>query len=151
QTLHDYELMSASALDARGSRVDRDEARPSYRAINTATFPVRRAVYGPRITLFIGCSRYLAGRYREKRGIDATVLPYFIDPDSRALADATSTLHADEGQWREHSRRAIEGTARLHARDGYIDRLEEVYEGAVASRSPGRARPRRASNTFTTQ
>ena len=42
QTLHDFELLSASAIDGSGSWRDRDETRPRYRLLNSATFFVRR-------------------------------------------------------------------------------------------------------------
>lgn len=84
QTLHDYELLAASALDDRGRWVDHDEERPSYRALNTVTLPVRRGVYAPRVTAFIACSRFVAERFRSAIGVDATVLPYFVETQRRA-------------------------------------------------------------------
>lgn len=82
QTLHDYELLSASYLDAKGGWVDHDETRPSYRALNTATFPIRRIYHRGRVDEFISCSNFLAARYRTD-GISSTVLPYFVEPVDR--------------------------------------------------------------------
>jgi len=78
QSLHDYELLSASQLDHRGGWVDRDEARLSYRALNTATFFIRRKVYARRVSAWIACSRFVAAQYRRKE-ILATVLPHFVE------------------------------------------------------------------------
>jgi glycosyltransferase involved in cell wall biosynthesis len=87
QTLHDSELLSASAIDETGGWLDLDESRFRYRAINTATFPVRRAVHARRVSTFIAPSRFLAERYRAKRGLDAVVLPYFVEPYERTPRD----------------------------------------------------------------
>jgi glycosyltransferase involved in cell wall biosynthesis len=84
QTLHDYELLSASALDHTGRSVDRDESRASYRVLNTATFPVRRMIHARRVSAFIACSRFVAGRYRSRRGTESTVMPYFVEAPGRA-------------------------------------------------------------------
>jgi glycosyltransferase involved in cell wall biosynthesis len=89
QTLHDYEFISASWLDHRGGWRDRDESRRSFRALNSATFFVRRAVHVPRVDAWIANSRYVAARNRT-RGIEATVLPCFVEPvtgDPRGFSD----------------------------------------------------------------
>jgi glycosyltransferase involved in cell wall biosynthesis len=83
QTLHDYELISASPIDHRGRWIDRDESKLSYRMLNMATFPLRRRVYAPRVGAFIAVSRYVAARYAT-RGVQSTVLPNFVAPNSRA-------------------------------------------------------------------
>ena len=44
QTLHDFELVSASLLDVRGGRLDRDETDFRFRLLNEATLPVRPAL-----------------------------------------------------------------------------------------------------------
>ncbi len=76
QTLHDYELMSASALDDSGGRIDRLEARPRYRALNTALHPVRARLHVPAIAAFVAPSRHVAQAYR----VDAEVIPPFAPP-----------------------------------------------------------------------
>jgi glycosyltransferase involved in cell wall biosynthesis len=81
QTLHDFELVSAGALDARGGWRDADEPRMSYRALNTATMPLRRHVHVRRVTAFVAVSRFVARVYRQ-HGIEATVLPNFVPSSS---------------------------------------------------------------------
>jgi glycosyltransferase involved in cell wall biosynthesis len=76
QTLHDFELLSAGALDARGGRRDADESKLSYRVANSLTFPVRRLVHARRVTRFVAVSRFLARIYAS-HGIDADVIPNF--------------------------------------------------------------------------
>jgi len=78
QTLHDYEFMAANPLDARGARLDRREARPSYRALNDATFLVRRHVHAPAVDRWIAVSDYVANTYAQ-RGIQSTVIANFAD------------------------------------------------------------------------
>lgn len=77
QTLHDFELMSASSLDERGGWVDHDESRVTYRLLNTCTRPVRRLVHAPRAAAFVSVSRYVASVYRAHR-IASEVLPNFL-------------------------------------------------------------------------
>ena len=45
QTLHDYEFLAASYRDHRGRWIDRDETRLSFRALNTATYVLRRRLH----------------------------------------------------------------------------------------------------------
>jgi glycosyltransferase involved in cell wall biosynthesis len=78
QTLHDYEFLSASYLDHRGGWMDRDESGLSYRALNTATYILRR-LHARKVDAWIANSRYVAARY-ETRGISSTVLPSFVEP-----------------------------------------------------------------------
>lgn len=78
QTAHDYEFLSASALDHSGGRVDRDESRFSYRALNTATHPIRQSLHAPRVNAWICASRFVAHLHAE-RGIRAHILPYFVE------------------------------------------------------------------------
>ncbi len=79
QTLHDYEFISASWLDHRGRWIDRDESRLSARALNEATFLVRRGLHTRAVDAWIANSRYVAARHRT-RGIEATALPCFVEP-----------------------------------------------------------------------
>ena len=78
QSLYDYELLSASAIDHTGGRVDRDEQRRSYRVLNTATFPIRRRLHVPIVAVWTAGSRFLRDRYRAA-GIEAEVLPWFVE------------------------------------------------------------------------
>jgi glycosyltransferase involved in cell wall biosynthesis len=84
QTLHDFELVSAGALDARGRWRDGDEPRASYRLLNTATLPVRRLVHVRRVDAFVAVSRFVAQVHR-RHGIESSVLPNFVP--LRAAAD----------------------------------------------------------------
>jgi glycosyltransferase involved in cell wall biosynthesis len=77
QTLHDFELVSASALDARGGWRDRDESRFAYRLLNTSTRVARRRVHVAKVAAFVSVSRYVARVY-ESHGIESTVLPNFL-------------------------------------------------------------------------
>ena len=77
QTLHDFELVSAGALDARGRWLDEEESRLSYRALNTATLPLRRHVHARRVSAFVAVSRFVARIYR-RHGIESNVLPNFV-------------------------------------------------------------------------
>jgi glycosyltransferase involved in cell wall biosynthesis len=77
QTLHDFEMISASATDARGGGWDVDETRLRFKLLNAATTPVRRRVHVPRVAAFVAVSRFVA-RVHAAHGIDATVLPNFV-------------------------------------------------------------------------
>jgi glycosyltransferase involved in cell wall biosynthesis len=77
QTLHDFELVSAGALDARGGWRDEDDTRASYRLVNSATHPVRRLVHVRRVSAFVAVSRFVADVYRH-HGIEATPFPNFV-------------------------------------------------------------------------
>jgi glycosyltransferase involved in cell wall biosynthesis len=79
QTLHDFELVSASPIDARGGIWDRDETRFRYRLLNSALRPVHRRVHTPRVAAFVAVSRFVA-KVHAKYGVDATVLPNFVPP-----------------------------------------------------------------------
>lgn len=83
QTLHDFELLSASAVDPSGSWRDRDESRLAYRVLNEATFGVRRLIHVPRVHRFIAVSGFLADIYR-RTGIEAEVLENFVESSSAA-------------------------------------------------------------------
>jgi glycosyltransferase involved in cell wall biosynthesis len=89
QTIHDYEFISASWVDHRGRWLDHDEPRRSARALNEATFLVRRGVHPRVVGAWIANSRYVAARHRT-RGIEATPVPLFVEPapnDPRPFAD----------------------------------------------------------------
>jgi glycosyltransferase involved in cell wall biosynthesis len=85
QTAHDYEFISASALDSTGRRLDHDEERFAYRALNTALFGVKRRVHRPRIDGWISISRSAANVYRD-HGIATSVLPNFTEPPAGGWA-----------------------------------------------------------------
>lgn len=78
KTLHDFDLMSASATDSRGGKWDRDETRFSYRLLNAAALPHRRRKLLASVTEFVSISRFLARAY-ERHGIPSTVIPSFVD------------------------------------------------------------------------
>jgi glycosyltransferase involved in cell wall biosynthesis len=110
QTLHDFELISASALDARGGWFDSDENRFSYRALNSATFPIRRRVHVPRVTAFVSVSRFIA-RLAVAHGIESNVLPNFVPSGSDSLPDF-------------EERRGIVFLGRLRPEKGVLDVVE---------------------------
>jgi glycosyltransferase involved in cell wall biosynthesis len=104
QTLHDYEFLSASYLDHRGRWLDRDESRLSFRALNTATYILRRGLHARKVDAWIANSRYVAARH-STRGINSTVLPSFVEPatgdppgfSERAGAVFVGRLHESKG------------------------------------------------------
>ena len=104
QTLHDYEFLSASYLDHRGGWIDRDESKLSFRALNTATYILRRGLHARKVDAWIANSRYVAARY-ETRGIASTVLPSFVEPamgappgfSDRRGAVFVGRLHEEKG------------------------------------------------------
>lgn len=79
QTLHNYELVSASPTDHRGSALDRGSAPPATRALRTALHPLRRMLHVPSVSLWIAVSRYVAAAYA-RHGIHAEVLANFVSP-----------------------------------------------------------------------
>ena len=74
-----FEMISANHLDPGAGRLDRTETRLRYRALNTATFPVRRHVQLPRIRRFIAVSDVAAAAHR-RHGIDPVVIRNFAPP-----------------------------------------------------------------------
>jgi glycosyltransferase involved in cell wall biosynthesis len=80
QTLHDFEMISASPLDARGGTWDSDESRLRYKLLNTVTLPLHRRVHAPRVSAFVAVSRFVA-RVHARHGVDATVLPNFVSTE----------------------------------------------------------------------
>ena len=77
QTLHDFEFVGASPIDARGGWFDTDDTRATYRALNSATLPVRKTVHARRVGAFIAVSRFVARIYAA-HGIEAQVFPNFV-------------------------------------------------------------------------
>jgi glycosyltransferase involved in cell wall biosynthesis len=104
QTLHDYEFLAAGWRDHRGRWIDHDESELSARALNTATYALRRGLHARRVDAWIANSRYVAARY-EARGVASTVLPAFVDPatgDLPGFADRRGViflgqLHPEKG------------------------------------------------------
>jgi len=76
QTLHDFEMVSANHLDPRARALDLTETQLRYRALNTATFPIRRRVQLPRVGRFIAVSEVAAASHRP-HGIDPVVIRNF--------------------------------------------------------------------------
>ncbi len=89
QTLHDFEMISASPIDARGGRWDPDETRARFKLLNSALRPVHRRVHAPRVAAFISVSRFVA-RVHAAHGIDATVLPNFVPYDQEEFSEPLS-------------------------------------------------------------
>lgn len=74
QTAHDYEFVSASAIDDTGRRTDRDEESLRFRALNSSLFVVKRGVHRRAVTRWVAVSEFVARRLRSS-GIDARVVP----------------------------------------------------------------------------
>jgi glycosyltransferase involved in cell wall biosynthesis len=89
QTLHDFEMISASPIDARGGLWDRDETRARFRLLNAALRPVHRRVHAPRVNAFVAVSRFVA-RVHAAHGIDASVFPNFVLARESGAADIPS-------------------------------------------------------------
>ena len=84
QTLHDYEFVSASAVDITGSRTDRNETRAEYRALNTVLFQLKRQYHVPAVGTWVAVSRAVAATYAA-HGIQAVSLPNFTRPTHEAV------------------------------------------------------------------
>ena len=84
QTLHDYELVSASWADVRGGKIDRDETRADYRLLNSALHPFRRRFHVRRVDAFVSLSRLVA-RIHLRHGVASTVIPHFVSPHPSGL------------------------------------------------------------------
>jgi glycosyltransferase involved in cell wall biosynthesis len=84
QTAHDFEFVSASAEDDLRASVDRHESALRFRALNTATFPIRRHIHAPRVSAWITVSRFVASVYANG-GIDCNVLENFTVATSESL------------------------------------------------------------------
>ncbi|CAN5791766.1 glycosyltransferase family 4 protein [soil metagenome] len=78
QTLHNYELISASPTDHRGRWLDRGPEPAPVRALRTALGVVRRVVHVPRISRFVAVSRHMAETFAA-HGIRADVMPNFVE------------------------------------------------------------------------
>jgi glycosyltransferase involved in cell wall biosynthesis len=74
QTVHDYEFVSASAIDDTGRRTDRDEMSLRFQALNSSLFAVKRSVHRRSVTRWIAVSEFVGRRLRST-GIDASVVP----------------------------------------------------------------------------
>lgn len=79
QTLHNYELVSASAVDHRGGLLDRSDAPASIRLLRSTLHVARRTLHVPCVALWIAVSRFVARAYSD-HGIEARVLPNFSEP-----------------------------------------------------------------------
>jgi glycosyltransferase involved in cell wall biosynthesis len=77
QTAHDYEFISASAENDGGGKLDRSSPRLADRAVNTASFALRRRLHVPRVTSWIVASSFVQQAYA-RNGIDAQVVPLFV-------------------------------------------------------------------------
>jgi glycosyltransferase involved in cell wall biosynthesis len=76
QTAHDYEFISASAVDDSGGRADRLEDRLQYRALNTALFQVKRRWHVPAVDRWVTVSRAVREIYA-RHGIVSAAVPHF--------------------------------------------------------------------------
>lgn len=76
QTLHNYELISASPVDDTGGWLDRGGDAPSVRSLRTALKAVRLALHVPRVDRWVAVSRFVARAYAG-HGIRADALPNF--------------------------------------------------------------------------
>jgi glycosyltransferase involved in cell wall biosynthesis len=79
QTLHNYELISASPIDHRGRWLDHGPAPRSVRWLRTALAVVRRTAHVPRVSAWIAVSRFVAETYAQ-HGVQAETLENFVDP-----------------------------------------------------------------------
>jgi glycosyltransferase involved in cell wall biosynthesis len=113
QTLHDFEMISASPIDARGGRWDPDESRLRFKLLNGALRPVHRRVHAPRVSTFVAVSRLVA-RVHAGHGIDAKVLPNFVPYDQDELPEP---LAFDE-------RLGVVFLGRLQPEKGALDAVE---------------------------
>jgi glycosyltransferase involved in cell wall biosynthesis len=90
QTLHDYQFVSASPYDSTGACLDRHEVRPTYRALNTGTFLVRRHVHTRLVDQWIAVSEFVAHVHLHRK-VRATVVRNFSD-----IRESAPTLDFDE-------------------------------------------------------
>jgi glycosyltransferase involved in cell wall biosynthesis len=128
QTLHNYELISASALDDTGGWLDRSEDPVSTRALRTTLHFTRRRLHVPKVALWIAVSSFVARRYA-RHGIQAHVLPNFGPTDPQRTVPGF------------HERRGVLFAGRLTQAKGVPDvvRMAELLPGvpvAVAGWGP---------------
>ena len=76
QWAHDYEFIAANPEDHHGHPIDRMESAAVYRALNSATFVVRRRVHAPRVARWLVASRFAASVYAQHQ-IHCDVLQVF--------------------------------------------------------------------------
>jgi glycosyltransferase involved in cell wall biosynthesis len=119
QTLHDFELVAANPVDSGCGALDASESRLAYRALNSATFLIRRGLHRKRISRAIVPSRYVAALYAS-HGISTTVLPNFTEVAKPGPSDP-------------RQRKGIAFVGRLHRTKG----VEDVI--ALARRLPAMA------------
>jgi glycosyltransferase involved in cell wall biosynthesis len=89
QTLHDFEMISASPIDARGGLWDPDETRLRFKVLNSSIRPIHRRVHAPRVSAFVAVSRFVA-RVHRKYGMEASVLPNFVASSDKTLEELPS-------------------------------------------------------------
>jgi glycosyltransferase involved in cell wall biosynthesis len=94
QTLHDYEFMSADALNDRGGVIDTGTPGFTAGALNSVLFRVRRTIHAPTVTVWVSISRYVAERAAEA-GIDSTIVRNFTA--AAASANPPLPLNARSG------------------------------------------------------
>ena len=110
QTAHDFELISASALDERGSAFDSYESALRYRVLNDVTFPVRRLVHARSVGRWVAVSASVA-RYLSGKGIHAETIPNFVRSSSIPIRPV-------------HERSGVSFVGRLAPEKGVMDVLE---------------------------
>lgn len=152
QTLHNYELISASPTDHRGGRLDRGQDAASVRWLRAALNVTRRTLHVPRVNRWIAVSSYVAETYA-RHGIGADVLPNFIAAEppgtSRSFEERrgivfAGRLTAEKGvndviALAEHlrgtpvtvvGRGPLEPQVREAEGDRYGERVEKIYASA---------------------
>ena len=105
QTLHNYELLSASPIDHRGRWLDHGDAPRSVRWLRTALAVVRRTAHVPRVSAWIAVSQFVAETYA-RHGVQAETLENFVDPaaegppyEGRSGILFVSRLAPEKGVW----------------------------------------------------
>lgn len=121
QTAHDYEFVSASAIDDTGRRTDRDEASLRFRALNSALFAIKCSVHRRSVARWIAVSDFVAKRLRAA-GIDARVV---LNPAPPPIANRVPFAQ----------RNGLVFAGRLTAEKGITDvlRLAELLPGTRVS------------------
>lgn len=83
-TLHTYELLSAYYASESGGWIDREGGRLADRALNTATFPIRRLVHPRLVNEYIAVSGFVAEAHA-RRGIPAEVVHNAVPANGRIV------------------------------------------------------------------